>query len=74
MALILISLKDKGDGSVSVELDQEPGMLPGQTEFTVAQQLGALALKAIFAELSEPKILTPGSSKLQLVGADEMPH
>lgn len=73
MALIVITIKDQPDGSVSVQLTDEPQCTPDQVEFSPAQHIGAAALNAIDKQLREPKIIDPTDKKLKLVGADEMP-
>jgi len=73
MALIVITIKDQPDGSVSVQLTDEPVCTPDQTEFSPAQHIGAIALNAVDKELRAPKFIDPTGKKLQLVGADEMP-
>jgi len=73
MALILITIKDQDDGSVAVQMTDEPQVLPDQEQFTPAQNIAAAALNAIHNELQEPQIIDPSKRKLQLVGADEMP-
>lgn len=73
MALIVITIKDQPDGSVSVQLLDEPACTPDQTEFTPAQHVGAIALNAVDNELHTRNLLEPAGQKLQLVGADELP-
>lgn len=76
MALVIIHVQDKPDGSVDVHLSGEPhtsamaDMSP--LDFTPAQRLGATALNAIFAQLQDGAAPPPGP-KLVVVGADEMP-
>ena len=68
MAMVVITAQDMPDGTVDVRMHSEPLVLPGQTEFTPAQRMGAVALNAIQGALQEqaPKIL--------IAGADELPH
>ena len=73
MALIVITIKDMPDGSVSVQLTDEPACTPDQTEFTPAQHIGAAALNEVAKQMRPPVIFDPSSQKLTLVGADEMP-
>lgn len=72
MALIVITIKDQEDGTVAVQLMDEPRCTPDQTEFSAAQHIGAAALNAIDRELKEvkPLIEVPGGKnpKLQVVG------
>ena len=84
MALIVITLKDMPNGSVSVQLQDEPSCTPDQTEFSPAQHVGATALNAIHASLqavgtntidlsAAPSAQPPHKKKLTLVGAEERP-
>lgn len=68
MALLIISVQDLPDGTVSVRLTNEPAVNPGQTTFTPAERMGAVALNAIHSALAQEE------KKLVLVGADGMPH
>ena len=68
MALLMITVQDMPDGTVSVRLSNEPHVTPGQTTFTPAERMGAVALNAIHGALDQE------GSKLILVGADGMPH
>ncbi|MDY7579380.1 hypothetical protein RGU70_13760 [Herbaspirillum sp. RTI4] len=70
MALIVITIKDQPDGSVSVQLTDEPACTPDQKDFTPAQHIGAIALNAVDKEIREPKVFDPTSQKLIVVGAD----
>jgi len=74
MPLIVITIQDQPDGSVSVQLTDEPKCAEDQTEFSPAQHIGAIALNAVDKELREPKIIDPSKKKLILAGADELPH
>jgi hypothetical protein len=67
MALVVIQIYDRPDGSAGVELRTEPPITNHVQLFTVAQQLGAKALNAIHAELHTE------DSGIKLMGADEMP-
>ena len=84
MALIVITIKDQPDGSVSVQLQDEPSCTPDQTEFSPAQHIGATALNAIHHQLqtvgkntidlsAAPSARPPHKRKLSIVGSDEMP-
>lgn len=73
MALIVITIKDQDDGSVAVQMTDEPQVTHDQEQFSPAQNIAAAALNAIHNELQEPRIIDPSKKKLQLVGADEMP-
>jgi hypothetical protein len=81
MALIAITIRDQPDGSVAVQMLDEPQCLPDQTEFTPAQHIAAAALNAIDQQLQSPKFLELADitkkgkkkSSLILVGADELP-
>lgn len=73
MALIVITIKDQDDGSIAVQLTDEPKVIPDQVEFSPAQHIGAVALNAIHKELQEPRVIDPSKRKLKLVGADELP-
>lgn len=68
MALLLISVQDMPDGTVSVRLNNEPPVEPGQTTFTPAERMGAVALNAIQGALDQE------SPKLVLVDATGIPH
>ena len=67
MALVMIQIFDKPDGSAGVELRTEPPIVNHAQVWTTAQQLGAKALNAIHAELHDQQ------GGIRLVGADEMP-
>lgn len=68
MALVVITVQDKPDGSVAVNLETEPPVVFGQAKFSPAQSLGAAALNAIHAQLPKP------APQIVLAGADELPH
>ena len=68
MALLLISVQDMPDGTVSVRLTNEPPVNPGQTTFSPAERMGAVALNAIHGALDQEE------SKLVLVDATGMPQ
>lgn len=68
MALLLISVQDMPDGSVSVRLATEPHVTPGQSTFTQAERMGAVALNAIQGALNQEE------SRLILVDANGMPN
>ena len=68
MALILISVQDLPDGTVSVRLSTEPLVESGKTNFTQAERMGAVALNAIHGALDQEE------SKLILVDATGMPN
>jgi hypothetical protein len=83
MALIVITIRDMEDGTVAVQLQDEPKVRQDHTEFSAAQHIGAVALNAIHAQLNDigkntidlsaaPSV-APGKRKLTIVGADEMP-
>ena len=61
MALILIRIQDAEDGGVDVNVQGEPRpqSLGDVPDFTPAQKLGAVALNAIHAQISEdaPRIM-----------------
>lgn len=84
MALIVITIRDMPDGSVAVQLQDEPQCTPDQTEFSPGQHIGAAALNAIHHQLqtvgkntidlsAAPSAQPPHARKLTLVGADELP-
>jgi hypothetical protein len=70
MAQILIIVNDDPQGNVLVNLHMEPQVQPGQGEFTPAQRMGAVALNAINAALTEekPLIELPHNGKLEIIG------
>lgn len=68
MALLIISVQDMPDGTVAVRLANEPHVDPGQTTFTQAERMGAVALNAIQGALDQEE------SKLILVDATGMPN
>lgn len=68
MALLLISVQDLPDGTVSVRMNNEPPVSPGQTTFTPAERMGAVALNAIHGALDQEQ------NRIVLVGADGIPH
>lgn len=68
MALLIISVQDLPDGTVSVRLTNEPTVNPGQTTFTPAERMGAVALNAIHGALDQEE------SKIVLVDATGVPH
>lgn len=58
MALIVITIRDMDDGSCSVQLQDEPRVVDGQTEFTAAQHVATAALNAIHVQLNDkPRIV-----------------
>lgn len=67
MAMVIITVQDMPDGNVDVRMNSEPIVTPGQTEFTDAQRMGAVALNAIHGALQESQ------PTLQIFGADELP-
>lgn len=70
MAQVLIVINDDPEGNVTVTLHMEPQVQRGQTEFTNAQRMGAVALNAVNAALTEekPLIELPKPGKLEIVG------
>ena len=68
MALLLITVQDMPDGTVSVRLHNEPAVSPGQSTFTQAERMGAVALNAIHGALEQE------GPKLVLVDAAGIPH
>lgn len=72
MALVVIHIHDKADGSVDVRLSNEPRMDGPRAKYTMAEEMGATALNAIHGMLEEIK--KPSTPKLIVVGADEIPH
>lgn len=83
MPLIVITIKDQPDGSVAVQLMDEPSCTADQKDFSPAQHIGAAALNAIHAQLNQVGKNTIDLSaapseatfakKLTLVGLDELP-
>jgi len=80
MALVIITIQDQPNGSVSVVLTDEPKVKPDQTEFSPAQHIATAALNAIHHQLNEvgkntidlsaaPSTKEP---KLIVVGQDEI--
>lgn len=58
MALIVLIIRDMPDGSCAVQLQDEPHVVEGQTEFTAAQHVATAALNAIHQQLNEqPRII-----------------
>jgi hypothetical protein len=58
MALIVITIRDMDDGTCAVQLQDEPHVQEGQTEFTPAQHVATAALNAIHAQLNDkPRIV-----------------
>jgi len=74
MALVLFRLQDGEDKTIEVQMFDEPKCYEGQTVFSPAQHLAAIALGAIHAEIEKKKLQDKPKSKLILAGADEMPH
>ena len=72
MALVIIEIQDKADGSVDVRLATEPRMDGPRAKYTMAEEMGATALNAIHGMLEEKKV--ESGPKLIVVGADELPH
>lgn len=72
MALVVIEIQDKADGSVDVRLATEPRMDGPREKYTMAEEMGATALNAIHGQLENQKAKT--GPKLVIAGADEMPH
>lgn len=68
MSLVVITLQDMMDGTVSVRLNTEPHVTPGTTDFTPAERMGAVALNAVQGALEELK------PRLLVVGADGFPQ
>lgn len=68
MSLLIISVQDLEDGTVSVRMVNEPPVTKGQTTFTQAERMGAVALNAIKGALEQDE------NRIVLVGADAMPH
>lgn len=69
MALIILTLQDLPDGTVDVKLNLEPPVAPdGTDKLTMAQQLATVALNAIHNTMREE------APRIQVAGADEMPH
>lgn len=68
MSLVVITLQDMMDGTVSVRLNTEPHVAPGTTDFTPAERMGAVALNAVQGALEEIK------PRLLVVGADGFPQ
>ncbi|WP_288076447.1 hypothetical protein [Pseudomonas sp.] len=68
MAIIIITVQDTAEGSVDVRMVTDPVVTPGQTEFTTAQRMGAVALNAITGALEEesPIIMQGGNSKIYI--------
>jgi len=66
MAIIIITVQDTPEGSIDVRMHSEPFVSPGQTDFTQAQRMGAIALNAIHGALEEtsPIVMTGGNSKI----------
>jgi hypothetical protein len=60
MALLLITISDRPDGTVEIGLKVEPPMQPGQKDATRAQVLAAAALTAIEIEMKDgPDLIMP---------------
>ena len=74
MALISLTIQDMPDGTVAVQMADHPKVTEDQVDYSPAQHIGAIVLNAIDKELREPKIIDPRKKKLQIVGADELPH
>lgn len=67
MALIVLTIRDMNDGTVAVQMHDEPQVQPEQTEFSPAQHVATAALNAIHRQLNEqPRILLP-DQKLQIL-------
>ena len=66
MAIIIITVQDTAEGSVDVRMITDPVVVPGQQDFTQAQRMGAVALKAITGALEEasPIVMAGGNSKI----------
>lgn len=72
MALVIIQIHDKADGSVDVSLATEPRMDGPRAKYTKAEEMGATALNAIHGMLEEQ--IHNAKPALIIAGADEMPH
>ena len=72
MALIVITVQDLPDGNVEVKMHAEPPVQGGETEFTDAQRMGAVALNAIHGAISEEARKAP--PKLIIASADDLPR
>lgn len=66
MAIIIITVQDTAEGSVDVRMITDPVVTPGQSEFTQAQRMGAVALNAITGALEEesPIVMSGNNSKI----------
>jgi len=66
MAIIIITVQDTAEGSVDVRMITDPIVHPGQTEFSTAQRMGAVALNAITGALEDesPIVMAGGNSKI----------
>jgi len=66
MAIIIITVQDTAEGSVDVRMITDPVVTPGQTEFSTAQRMGAVALNAIQGALQQesPIVWDGGASKI----------
>jgi len=80
MALILITIQDRPNGSVAVQMSDEPKVQADQTEFSPAQHIATAALNAIHQQLNavgkntidlsaapstqEPKLIIAGSDEV----------
>lgn len=72
MALVVIHIHDKADGSVDVRLSNEPRIDGPRAKYTKAEELGAIVLNAIHAQLEEQ--IHNAKPALIIAGSDEMPH
>ena len=72
MALVVIEIQDKADGSVDVRLATEPQMSGPRAKYSKAEEMGATALNAIHGLLEDQKAKT--GPKLVIASADEIPH
>jgi len=68
MALVVIQLQDRPDGTADVRLSTEPPVVDGQLADSAAQKMAVIALDAIHAAMADT------GPKLVIVGADELPH
>lgn len=66
MPIIIITVQDTAEGSVDVRMVTDPPVHPGQSEFSQAQRMGAVAINAITSALEEesPIVMSGGNSKI----------
>lgn len=77
MALIILTIQDDPEGNVTVNMQIEPAVPQGTTEFTNAQRMAAVALNAVNSTLEQEakeQILTPKAPKIEIITTGAVPR